>query len=715
MPVLDKVSSLISELNQAMAERGHIIEAMLAALISSTHILLLGPPGTAKSYAARCLCNAIDGAGYFEWLLTKFSTPEEVFGPVSLKGLKQDEYRRVTSGKLPEAHIVFLDEALDLDTPIPTPTGWTTIRDIKVGDTLLSASGKPTIVTGVTKVFENKKCYKFVFENGESLVCDAGHRWLCRKSRSNHKTAHKVRTAEEMYNEHVTGKRWQIPLPKPVELQENMLPADPYTLGCWLGNGNSWNMEIYVRKEIAAHTAHEIQKTTPNARITGAHKKSSKLEVISLAGTGFRTHIGDLGLLKNRSTYLGSGKYIPLAYKRGSIHQRMRLIQGLMDTEGHIMECGTCTFSNTNEHIIDGFVEILRTLGAKCSKRPTKDNRIGKKGAHKQCWKVNFRADPDMPMFLCRSHKNIPKLVQRKHLRITSITEVAPRSTKCVSVDSEDNLFLAGRAMAVTHNCFKSNSALLNSLLSAINERIFFNNGQPVKIPLLSCIGASNELPQGEELGALYDRFLTRFWVDYIQDDNLFLDLVNPTGTVGKKEISTKLTMEDINELRSMMEKVQVPAGVLQSIRSICMELRMKHGIQVSDRRWKSIVNTLRAYALIRGHQEVTDDEIEVLSNMLWDKPDQRRTIETVLSAYTNPLNLKASQFMDAAKEAYGVWQKSAKKDTDAMQANGILKDISKAIDAEVSGREAAKTKKLVDTKTKIDSWRKEIVASIAL
>ena len=64
------------------------------------------------------LCRRIEGANYFQWLLTRFTTPEEIFGAVSLKALEQDDYRRVTSRKLPEAHIAFLDEIFKANSSI---------------------------------------------------------------------------------------------------------------------------------------------------------------------------------------------------------------------------------------------------------------------------------------------------------------------------------------------------------------------------------------------------------------------------------------------------------------------------------------------------------------------------------------------------------------------------------------------------------------------
>jgi MoxR-like ATPase len=114
----EKLKKIRDELRQTFLERTDLIDGALSALLSAHHVLIIGPPGTAKSMLADELCRRIEGANYFQWLLTRFTTPEEIFGAVSLKALEQDDYRRVTSHKLPEAHIAFLDEIFKANSSI---------------------------------------------------------------------------------------------------------------------------------------------------------------------------------------------------------------------------------------------------------------------------------------------------------------------------------------------------------------------------------------------------------------------------------------------------------------------------------------------------------------------------------------------------------------------------------------------------------------------
>jgi MoxR-like ATPase len=105
----EKFERLRTSLNSALVDREHETDLVLTALLAREHVLLVGPPGCGKSLLLDCLLDRLGGRK-FSALLTRFSVPEELFGPISLAGLKDDRFVRITTGKLPEADLVFLDE-----------------------------------------------------------------------------------------------------------------------------------------------------------------------------------------------------------------------------------------------------------------------------------------------------------------------------------------------------------------------------------------------------------------------------------------------------------------------------------------------------------------------------------------------------------------------------------------------------------------------------
>ncbi len=123
--IKQKIQTLLAELNHGIIDRESAIKAALLTVLAGENMVLIGPPGTAKSMVARRVAEGFehpDGAsghdGYFEYLLTKFSTPEEIFGPLSISELKADRFKRNTAGYLPTVKLAFLDEIFKASSSI---------------------------------------------------------------------------------------------------------------------------------------------------------------------------------------------------------------------------------------------------------------------------------------------------------------------------------------------------------------------------------------------------------------------------------------------------------------------------------------------------------------------------------------------------------------------------------------------------------------------
>jgi MoxR-like ATPase len=196
---------------------------------------------------------------------------------------------------------------------------------------------------------------------------------------------------------------------------------------------------------------------------------------------------------------------------------------------------------------------------------------------------------------------------------------------------------------------FKANSAILNSMLTLVNERVFHNDGRPVACPLVSMFGASNELPEGKDLEALFDRFLVRFEVGYLlRPANLKLVLAAPEPTA-----APVMTMADLKKAQAEVAKVTVTDETIEAliqIRDACKA----EGIIASDRRWKKALKLVQAVAFMAGEKKTSPEDLAVLVDSLWREPKDRPKVARLVGKLADPVGAQAAEILDAARETAG-------------------------------------------------------------
>lgn len=383
--------------------------------------------------------------------------------------------------------------SLDIDTPIPTPEGWTKMGQIEVGDIVLGMRGQPVVVDGVSEIAEHD-AWEFEFDDGTTVVSHAGHRWIgynqadwqhllkgdpakrakrrsVRPSRSTGKrpdlaarntatatpqrdwpTPYTVTTTADIVAAFRPGSArsvFAVPVAGSFDRPDVDLPIPPYTLGAWLGDGNtrdgsitSMDREVITGVEADGFETRvcpaTVAHTAPLYRVVGL---TTTLKAVGLAGF----------------------KHIPSSYLRASRQQRMALLRGLMDTDGSQRK-GTngCTFTTTKQRLADDVAELIRSLGWKVSVVEKRAWLYGKDCGPQ--WMFNFC--PDEPVFtIARKLRPIEGWSRRNGFKfIRDVRPVGKRFVKCISVDDPDSAFVAGEGWVVTGNSMKSWAALMAAL-----------------------------------------------------------------------------------------------------------------------------------------------------------------------------------------------------------------------------------------------------------
>lgn len=372
-------------------------------------------------------------------------------------------------------------KALWVETLLPTPDGFVRMGDVNVGDTLFDERGMPCTVTFATDVMHNHECYRVRFSDGEWIIADADHLWQTRSRRHANGVRGRKRqssddvwttrqiaetlTVDSPYNLKHGRVEWNhsIPVAEPIQCETAELPVDPYLLGAWLGDG---------------HTAAALI-TTVDAEILQA------IEAVGVPvrqrGDSITWALGDGGgrgrdtSVQSRLRELGvlGCKHIPMIYQRASIAQRMALLRGIMDTDGHVTKAGQCEYVTVKRQLAGDVQLLIASLGFKPTLTVDRAMLDGRDCGDR--FRIQFWAYDDRSVFsLARKRvrqKPAPKGMTRASTR--QIVAVEPEPTapvRCIQVDSPSHLFLAGTAMIPTHN---------TTLLAAIGLYLAFADGEP--------------------------------------------------------------------------------------------------------------------------------------------------------------------------------------------------------------------------------------------
>lgn len=351
---------------------------------------------------------------------------------------------------------------LTLGQKLPTPTGWTTVGDVKVGEYVLDELGNPTKVTGKSRIFHHD-LVKVIFNDGAEIICSPNHEWVtldfneARRARKriegdwrNGWSYGRTRETREIMSSLRHGKQNQanhyVPINAPIVGQAADLLIDPYVLGVWLGDGHAKNPCITIgerKSHIKQIFADKGIDLCQYSRYGGAS------ECLAFTHQGYKSKLRELGVLNN--------KHIPQAYLRASIEQRIDLLRGLMDTDGFNASAKrtTCVgIDLMNEQLALGVVELIRSLGVRCNVSKERTYLNGEDVGPR--WRMVF--NPTFDPFTPGSVKSLERPEQdaqasRKTVRtIVDVVPVPTEPTQCIEVDSPSHMYLAGEHMVPTHN-----------------------------------------------------------------------------------------------------------------------------------------------------------------------------------------------------------------------------------------------------------------------
>ncbi|MGC4806481.1 replicative DNA helicase [Micromonospora sp. DT233] len=354
-----------------------------------------------------------------------------------------------------------LGKALALDTPLPTPDGWTTMGEVAVGDQLLAADGTPTTVTAAFEVRHDRPCYEVEFSDGSIIVADAEHLWktTTRASRRQPESRlHHQRPETSVANvpaAQATIRATARRLGAPLQTLERVRQVEP-------GAGASDDGVVTTARIAAtlhAGTARKLNHAVENCAPLQLPPRDLVVPPYTLG-----VRLGD-----------GRAGDIPPEYLRASADQRRALLAGLMDSAGTVVAAGVLRYTSTSRRLIECVRELVVSLGYRCTidETPVRE-------ASSVAYTVSF-STPDT--VFRRPEKHAAHAARRAPFPeagttsrfIVDVRPVPSVPVRCVTVDNPDHLYLAGRSMIPTHNSTASMDFARNAAIRANQAAAIFS------------------------------------------------------------------------------------------------------------------------------------------------------------------------------------------------------------------------------------------------
>ncbi|PWJ44099.1 MoxR-like ATPase [Sediminitomix flava] len=250
--------------------------------------------------------------------------------------------------------------------------------------------------------------------------------------------------------------------------------------------------------------------------------------------------------------------------------------------------------------------------------------------------------------------------------------------------------YLPGASVVFLDEIWKAGPSIQNALLTVINEKLYRNGEQEVKVKLQGLLAASNELPaRGEGLEALWDRFLLRYYVYGIQEDDHFFDMI--TSTIPEDielDQNLQISVEELAHWDALIDEIEVPKEVRKVIsvirkyiKSYNTESQQKANhddiIYVSDRRWRKIIRLIRTSAFLNGRKEVDLMDCFVMMHCIWNNPVQMDLVARWVGEAIQKYGFSTKFSLDALKNKIDEFQEEVEEETkEAKTLNAYLPEL---------------------------------------